>query len=115
MGDMITSVEAIPLRIRREQAYLGPIPLGSTSDTYFLRPPYRVLYSAYFETLLVKITTSEGLIGWGEALAPVAPAAVGVIITQLLEPLLVGGDALAGDYLWKRMYDSMRDRGHGGG
>ena len=59
------------------------MPKGADPTAYFLRPPYRALYSAYFETAFVKITTSEGAVGWGEALAPVAPEVVQQIIEQL--------------------------------
>jgi D-galactarolactone cycloisomerase len=83
----ITQVESIPVRIRRDEAYLGAMPDGADSSGYFLRPPYRALYSAYFETAFVKITTDDGLVGWGEALAPVAPEVVGTIVEQLLWPV----------------------------
>lgn len=111
----ITHIETIPVRIRRDEAYLGAMPDGASSAQYFLRPPYRALYSAYFETAFVKITTDDGVTGWGEALAPVAPEVVCTIIDQLLTPALVGRDALAGDVLWHIMYDLMRERGHYGG
>jgi L-alanine-DL-glutamate epimerase-like enolase superfamily enzyme len=111
----ITAIEAIPVRIRRDEAYLGALPSGASTENYFLRPPYRALYSAYFETSFVKITTSDGLIGWGEALAPVSPDTVCTIINQLLAPVLRGRDPLAGDVLWNVMYDLMRERGHYGG
>jgi L-alanine-DL-glutamate epimerase-like enolase superfamily enzyme len=111
----ITAIEAIPVRIRRDEAYLGALPSGASTENYFLRPPYRALYSAYFETAFVKITTSDGVIGWGEALAPVSPETVCTIINQLLAPVLRGRDPLAGDVLWSVMYDLMRERGHYGG
>src|SRR5262245_12314305 len=112
---VISAVEAIALRIKRDQPYLGPLPRGASGEAYFLRPPYRTLYSAYYETLFVKITTHDGLVGWGEALAPVAPEAVGTLVVQLLSPILQGQDPLAVDTLWNRMYGAMRDRGHYGG
>lgn len=111
----ITSVEAIPVRVRRDEAYLGALPPGAGDAAYFLRPPYRALYSAHFETTFVKIVTDEGVVGWGEALAPVAPEVVAVIVTQLLAPVLRGRDPLTGDVLWGTMYDLMRERGHYGG
>lgn len=111
----ITAVEAIPVRIRRDEAYLGAMPAGAGSENYFVRPPYRALYSAYFETAFVKITTSDGVTGWGEALAPVSPDTVCTIITQLIAPVLRGRDPLAGDVLWSLMYDLMRERGYYGG
>ena len=82
----ISRVEAIPVRIRRDEAYLGELPAAAKAQAYFTRPPYRALYSACFETAFVKITTADGLIGWGEALAPVAPEVVCTIIEQLLTP-----------------------------
>ncbi|MCY3779379.1 MAG: mandelate racemase/muconate lactonizing enzyme family protein [Chloroflexi bacterium] len=111
----ITRVEVFPLRIKRDEAYLGVLPKGADPEAYFLRPPYRALYSAYFETAFVKITTADGLVGWGEALAPVAPEVVQQIIEQLLAPALMGRNPLDGNVLWNVMYDLMRERGYYGG
>ena len=111
----ITRVEVIPLRIKRDEAYLGALPTDAELGTYFLRPPYRALYSVYFETAFVKITTADGAVGWGEALAPVAPEVVQQIVEQLLAPALIGRDPLDGNVLWNVMYDLMRERGYYGG
>ncbi len=111
----IRKVEAIPVRIKRDQAYLGSLPEAVDPQAYFTRPPYRALYSAYFETAFVKITTADGAIGWGEALAPVAPEVVSTIVEQLLAPVLIGADPLDGNVLWNIMYDLMRERGYYGG
>ncbi|MDE2749102.1 MAG: mandelate racemase/muconate lactonizing enzyme family protein [Chloroflexota bacterium] len=111
----VTTVEAIPVRIKRDEAYLGGIPAAADPPAYFTRPPYRALYSAYFETAFVKIATADGVIGWGEALAPVAPEVVCAIIDQLLTPVLLGRDPLDGNALWNLMYDLMRERGYYGG
>lgn len=111
----IANVEAIPARFRRDEAYLGAMPESASESQYFVRPPYRALYSAYFETLFVKITADDGTVGWGEALAPVAAKAVAEIVRELLAPVVEGNDPLATDYLWKRMYGLMRERGHYGG
>ena len=111
----ITEVAVTPVRIRRDDAYLGSLPPGADDRAYFLRPPYRCLYSAYFETAFVKLKTDEGLVGWGEALAPVAPEVVAVIVQQLLKPALLGQNPLDGNALWNRMYDLMRERGYYGG
>lgn len=111
----ITAVEAIPVRIKRDVAYLGSLPEGANDRQYFVRPPYRALYSAYFETVFVKITTADGVTGWGEALAPVAPEVVQTIVEQLLRPVLTGKNPLDGNVLWSMMYDLMRERGYYGG
>ena len=111
----ITKIEAIPVRIKREEAYLGAAPRGADENAYFLRPPYRALYSRYLETAFVKITTDDGVFGWGEALAPVAPQVVCAIVEQLLAPALMNRDPLDGNALWNVMYDLMRERGYYGG
>ncbi len=111
----IRLVESIPVRIKRDQAYLGSLPEAVDPQAYFTRPPYRALYSAYFETAFVKITTDDGAVGWGEALAPVAPEVVSTIVEQLLAPVLIGCDPLDGNMLWNIMYDLMRERGYYGG
>ena len=35
----IAKIETIPVRIRRQEAYLGAMPAGSTEQTYFVRQP----------------------------------------------------------------------------
>lgn len=111
----ITSVEAIPVRIKRDESYLGLLPAAADPQAYFLRPPYRALYSAYFETVFVKLSTADGMVGWGEALAPVAPEVVQQIVEQLLAPVLLDSNPLDGNVLWNAMYDLMRERGYYGG
>ena len=66
----IIKVEAFPVRIKCDQRPTsGSLPKEAVdTQAYFRRPPYRALYSAYFETAFVKITTADGAIGWGEAL-----------------------------------------------
>ncbi len=73
---------------------------------------YRAVYSSHIETTLVRITTDDGLVGYGESHAPVAPGVVVSIINELLTPLLIGENPLAIDRLWEKMYASMRIRGH---
>jgi len=75
---------------------------------------YRTLYSDHLETVLVSVETDSGLVGWGEAQAPVAPEITRTAIESLLAPLLVGADALAPEAAWDRMYAAMRVRGHTG-
>ncbi|HYM68061.1 MAG TPA: mandelate racemase/muconate lactonizing enzyme family protein [bacterium] len=73
---------------------------------------YRAAYSRHIETTLVRITTDDGLVGWGEAHAPIAPEITYTIIETLLGPMLIGENPLATDQLWEKMYASMRIRGH---
>ncbi len=64
------------------------------------------------ETLLVKVTCSGGISGWGEALAPVLPDVAGRIISELFTPVLLGRDPLDRGVIWNMLYGLMRDRGY---
>jgi len=78
-----------------------------------------VLYSVNFETALVRVELSNGLVGWGEAQAPLAPEVACTIAEHLLRPAVAGEefDGSPGRIteLWERMYATMRVRGHSGG
>ncbi|HEX7681255.1 MAG TPA: mandelate racemase/muconate lactonizing enzyme family protein [Thermoanaerobaculia bacterium] len=78
---IISDVETIPLRI--------PFKAGTRSDA-----------SAWgdgnlpaADALLVKVTTDEGLVGWGEAFGFRAVASARLAVDQLIAPLCVGQDA----------------------
>jgi len=75
----------------------------------------RFIYSNTIDTVIVKITTDTGIVGYGEAKAPVAARATRLIVETLLAPLLIGEDPLDITVLWERMYAGMRVRGHQAG
>ena len=75
----------------------------------------RYLYSATIDTVIVRLTTDTGLVGHGEAKAPVAPQATKAIIDLLLADLVRGADPRDVTVLWERMYAGMRVRGHRAG
>ncbi|MEV4173277.1 mandelate racemase/muconate lactonizing enzyme family protein [Nonomuraea sp. NPDC049709] len=102
-------MRCFPVKIRHEDAYLGT---PAQEEGYFVRPPWRSLYSARFETLLVSITTDDGTTGWGEALAPVAPEVPAAIVERLLAPALIGEDPTRVRPLWEKLSGLMRERGH---
>jgi L-alanine-DL-glutamate epimerase-like enolase superfamily enzyme len=105
----ITDVVAYAVKFPQE--YIFERPPEERSD-YFLRPGFPTVYSINNEAVLVRIETSTGLVGWGEALAPVVPESVATIVTRLVRPMLIGSDPCDVEVLWNRMYDSMRVRGH---
>ena len=72
-------------------------------------------YPAMDETLLVRLTSDTGLVGWGEAHSPPVPGVAKAVIADLFAPLLLGQDPLAIEVLWDHLYASMRLRGHGSG
>jgi D-galactarolactone cycloisomerase len=108
----ICSVRTYRLRLRSDRPYLGDAPAGAQNDEYFVRPPWRSLYSHHFETLLVRVEVDSGAVGWGEALAPVGPEVPQAIIDRLLGPQMIGADALAPRPLMAQLGGLMRERGH---
>jgi D-galactarolactone cycloisomerase len=75
----------------------------------------RYLYSPTIDTVIVRLTTDTGLVGHGEAKAPVAPQATKAIIDLLLADLVRGADPRDVTVVWERMYAGMRVRGHRAG
>jgi L-alanine-DL-glutamate epimerase-like enolase superfamily enzyme len=76
---------------------------------------------ASFDSVVVKVETDGGLVGWGEAKAGVGSAAsaygLAVIINRDYAPLLLGQDPRDVARLWDVMYNTPRegfavDRGH---
>jgi D-galactarolactone cycloisomerase len=118
----IARIEAFALRLPRDSSTStgtagSPVALtrSSTTSRYRWASTYPTVYSDHLETLIVRVETASGIVGWGEAQAPVAPEIPRTIIDVLLGPLAVGEDALAPERLWSRLYSAMRVRGHSGG
>jgi hypothetical protein len=96
----IASVEAIPVHARMAEGdvYWGNQPWGynkpksktaglSVDDDRTTYPPHwrsRAAYSQTVDTTIVKITTDDAIVGWGEAKAPVAPEVTATIIRELM-------------------------------
>ena len=89
---------------------------GFLADEERLDYPYfwrsRASYSKTIDTVLVKITADNGLAGWGEAKAPVAPTVTAALINELMRSLLIGQDPTDPVLQWERLYGSMRIRGN---
>ncbi|HXN21722.1 MAG TPA: mandelate racemase/muconate lactonizing enzyme family protein [Candidatus Dormibacteraeota bacterium] len=88
---------------------------GELSNEYPPPQRRRCIYSPTIDTVLVKITTDDGLVGYGEAKAPVAPQATKNIVDLLLTDIVLGADPRDTTVLWERMYAGMRIRGHRAG
>ena len=120
-GTSIARVEAFAIRLPRDSSRAS----GTAGSPVTLDPSSRARDrraaavptggSDDRETMRVRVETSDGVVGWGEAQAPVGPEIPRTIIEVLLGPLAIGEDALAPERLWSRLYSAMRVRGHTGG
>lgn len=81
---------------------------------YYFEPQWRQAYSRITESCLVKLTTSTGIEGWGEAQAPLLPETPASILARLLAPMMIGQRALASEAAYERLYHANLVRGHNG-
>jgi len=117
MLDRIATVELFPLQIPRDTPYLGPLENGIqvSEQGYFIRPGNQTIYSIHDHSLLVKLTTERGVVGWGESFGVIAPQAVALISRDLLTPLVRGRDPHDVVAIHEDIYNAMRVRGFFGG
>jgi len=82
------------------------------SSTYFIPEARHAFKSDMHETLVVRVTTDEGLVGYGEGQSPILPDTTRTIVEDLCRPALIGADPFDVEFLWQRLFDGMRERGH---
>jgi L-alanine-DL-glutamate epimerase-like enolase superfamily enzyme len=113
----IRTIEAFVVSLPRDTPYLGPLGPGEAVNAkgYFVRRGNRTIYPATDMSVIVKVTTEDGTVGWGETYGIVAPHAVTTIIDDVLAPIAVGRDARDVAVIQEDLYDLMRVRGFHGG
>jgi D-galactarolactone cycloisomerase len=62
-------------------------------------------------SMIVEITTDEGLVGWGECYGP---ARINAAVVREFGNFLVGQDAMRSEFLWQELYARYRDHGQKG-
>lgn len=117
MTDHIAQIDLFPLQIGRDTPYLGPLEPGvNVSERgYFIRPGNQTVYSIHDHSLLVKLTTERGVVGWGESFGVIAPEVVATIVRDLFTPLVIGRDPHDVVAITEDIYNAMRVRGFFGG
>lgn len=99
---IITDIETVPLRI--------PFKAGTKSDA----SAWGDSNLPAADSLLVKVTTDEGLVGWGEAFGFRAVASVKLAVDQLIAPLCVRRDATRIEPLMLEVQKKLHVFGRGG-
>jgi L-alanine-DL-glutamate epimerase-like enolase superfamily enzyme len=99
---IITGVEPIPLRI--------PFKAGTRSDA----SAWGDSNLPAADSLLVKVTTDQGLAGWGEAFGFRAVASARLAIDRLVAPLCIGQDATRIERLMSDVQRKLHVFGRGG-
>lgn len=110
----VESVEVLTVKIptlHRPGAHAGA-PRTMGESRYLIEPSWRHLYSLDFQTCFVKLTTDTGLVGWGEAQAPIAAEVTGSLISNVLSHLVLGQNPAETERLFALMYHGQNVRGH---
>lgn len=117
MSDMIDRIETFIVTIPRDMPYLGPLKPGEMVNErgYLVRKANRTIYPTQDRSVLVKVTTASGAVGWGETYGLTAPKVIGALVEDLIEPLLRGRDPRDVQVIWEDLYDILRVRGYQGG
>ena len=117
MRDSVKSIETFIIDIPRDTPYLGAAKPGEAPNArgYLVRKENRTLYPTSDKSVIVKVTTHEGRVGWGETYGICAPRVVCVLIEELLAPVVEGRDPFDVQVIWEDLYDLMRVRGYHSG
>ena len=117
MTDVVKTINVFALTQKRETPYLGDLREGEhpNKQGYLVRKGNRTVYPIFDRSILVRIETSGGVVGWGETYGIVAPGAVAAIINDLLAGFTIGRDPSDPSAIYDDLYDLMRVRGYTGG
>lgn len=117
MGERVARVEVFSIAIPRDTPYLGALRAGESVNArgYIVRKGNRTVYPTVDRTVVVRIETASGAVGWGETYGIVAPGAAMAIIDDLLGPFVLDRDPRDVSVIHDDLYDLMRVRGYTGG
>ncbi len=117
MSRRVASVDTFIVTVPRDIPYLGPLAPGESVNRrgYVVRRGNGAIYPTTDRSVVVRVTTDDGLIGWGETYGICAPRATCEIINDLLAPVVIGADPDDVEEIWDQLYGLMRVRGCVGG
>lgn len=113
----VAKLEAFVLTIPRDEPYLGGQHPGEGANDkgYFVRQRNRTVYPIMDRSVIVRLETESGVVGWGETYGLVAPGAVLALIDDFMADFVVGRDAFDASVIHEDLYAMMRFRGYNGG
>ena len=96
------------MKIDRVETFVLRVPLGAKT--------FRSSQASFPErnSFLVRVTTSDGIVGWGEGGQYGPPGPVAACVNQVLAPLIVDHPFCEPPKLWERLYVFSRDFGQKG-
>ena len=109
----IRAVEPIVVALPRDTPYLGPLGPGEEVNDrgYFVRRGNRTIYPTVDRSVLVKITSADGFVGWGETYGIIAPEAVVALLRDVMIPIVLQRTTDNPAAIYAELYDLMREIG----
>ncbi len=114
----IQSVESIHLAFKNTASYWESYRSNEgdrQTDRFEFKQGWQTVYARYIETPMVKVTLSDGTVGWGEANSGIGPEIVCIIVNDLLAQMINGQEFESPAALWDFQYDTQRGRGYSSG
>jgi L-alanine-DL-glutamate epimerase-like enolase superfamily enzyme len=111
----IARIDAFAVKFAEGDFFGGGAGGSSGRSEYVVQPGWRGIYGRRIESMVVRVETDSGVVGWGEGQSPIAPEIAATVVDRILSGVLIGRDALATQVLHHEMVDLMLVRGHGGG
>ena len=114
----IQSVESIHLAFKNTASYWESYRSNEgdrQTDRFEFKQGWQTVYARYIETPMVKVTLSDGTVGWGEANSGIGPEIVCMIVNDLLAQIINGQEFESPAALWDFQYDTQRGRGYSSG
>lgn len=117
MPDRIDRIDVFEFRRERNDAYLdGLTPQDvALNDVHIVRGFNGTVYPTADRSVVIRITDTQGAIGWGETYGLVAPGIVAALVDELFAPYLKTLPSLPPDAVWDALYELQRVRGYWGG
>lgn len=114
---IITSVRCYAVAAGAPYVPTGAVDPGETlpGSDYYRLGSYPQLYARGAQAAVVRIETEEGIVGWGEAQAPIGTPVILALIEDVLGPAVLGRDPEATSVRFHEMYSTLRVRGQVGG
>lgn len=117
MTDRVARIETFIVTLPRDTPYLGALRPGEAPNArgYLVREGNGTIYPTVDRSVVVRVTTADGLEGWGETYGLVAPQVIATFVEDVIADVVVGRSPFEAAAVWDRLYDLQRVRGYQGG
>lgn len=117
MHSTIENIDVFVFEREPNQAYLGDLTDDDIrlNEHHFVRKFNGTVYPLRERSVVIRISDTQGGVGWGETYGLVAPKVVAALIEDLFGPYLKSLGPLSPDKVWDAFYLLQRNRGYWGG